>query len=95
MIYSLLIGITVYNSISNALIGEHEQTITRLEAQLISELNFLLKENESVANTGVLRSDAALLVANDADVKGAVDRLFADIIRLNPNEIPAGSIHYK
>lgn len=86
LIYSLFIGISVYNTASNTLITDHEQAITRLDAQLITELNFLLRENQEVANTGALRSDAALLVANDVEVKAAVDRLFADIIRLNPND---------
>jgi len=85
-IYMVIIGIIVYQSANNNLANNHENTNTILQAQLITELNFLLRENQEVANTGQLRSQAEQLLANDQAINAQVNQLFANLIRLNPNE---------
>jgi GAF domain-containing protein/DNA-binding response OmpR family regulator len=86
VIYMVVIGIAVYSNASDNLANKHEQANTILQAQLITELNFLLRENQEVANTGRLRSQAEQLLANDQAINAQVNELFADLIRLNPNE---------
>jgi len=86
LLYVVIIGISVYSTVSSNLINSHEQASTLLQAQLIADLNFLLRENQDVANTGTLRAEADNLLLNNIEVGSIVNNLFADIIRLNPNE---------
>ena len=86
IIYMVIISFVVYRSANDNLANNHDNTSTILQAQLIEELNFLLRENQEVANTGQLRSQAEQLLANDQAINARVNQLFADLIRLNPNE---------
>lgn len=85
-IYMVLVGIVVYNSANANLANNHDNVSTILQAQLITELNFLLRENQEVTNTGRLRSQAEQLLANDRAINAEINQLFANLIRLNPNE---------
>jgi len=85
-IYMVLVGIIVFNSANSNVANNHDNVSTILQAQLITELNFLLRENQEVTNTGRLRSQAEQLLANDRAINAQVNQLFADLIRLNPNE---------
>jgi len=86
LIYVILIGISVNSTIASQLTSSHEQATTRLDAQLRADLNFLLRENQEVANTGTLRSQADALLLNNVEVGSIINNLFSDIIRLNPTE---------
>lgn len=84
-IYSLLVGIAVYSSIRDGISNSHEQAIGLLQAQLITEINLLLSENDDAANTASLRSQAEGLLANDQAVNAVINNLFTNVIRLNPS----------
>lgn len=86
ILYSLVIGLFVYNANVEELASSHSQTNTTLQAQLFSELSTLLRSNQDVANAGQLRSQAEALLANDQVINDSINQLFADLIRLNPNQ---------
>jgi GAF domain-containing protein/CheY-like chemotaxis protein len=85
-VYIVLIAIATYNTVESDLSNNHEQSNTTLEAQLITELNFLLRENQEVANTSDLRSQASQLLISGIQVSDVVNTLFSNIIRTNRDE---------
>ncbi len=86
LIYIIVIGISVYSTITSDIINSHDQANSQLQGQLTGDLNFLLRENQEIANNRVLRSQADELLVNNIDVGRVINGLFADIIRLNPSE---------
>ena len=87
LVYVIFIGITVYKTTENNIASSHNQANAILQAKLISELKFLILENQEFTNTGQLRSQADQILANDASINALVNNLFADLIRLNSSKI--------
>lgn len=85
-VYIIVIGNSVYNTVNSNLISSHNQASTTLQAQIIADLNVLLRENQEVANSNELRSQADELLVNNVEVSEVINNLFADVIRLNRQE---------